>query len=142
MVEIEWRRDGASFPLTAFDGSGNMVVLDGSTTLAVSTVYRCPLLIKDNGGISIQWQQTAAGAGAIASHRFLVSNVNEIDAADLDKLRLWSDVSATYAFTAMPAGAEGSEHYPISGILATAMQLELTTGAAPVTGVSFLAQVR
>lgn len=143
-MAIEWRRDGASFALTAYeDGTGAEVVLNGTATLAANTVYRCPLLIKADVGLSLQWQQTAAGTGAIASARFLITNTNDVDIDELDRADIWSDVSSAYAFTGLPAGGGAdSEHYPIANLQGCAMQLEITTGGAAVTGVSVLAQVR
>jgi hypothetical protein len=142
--DINWRTDGASFPLLAVeDVTDAVVVLDGTATLAADTVYRCPMPIKANAGLSLQWQQTAAGTGSIASHSFLITNTNDIDTDDLDRADIWSDVSDAYAFTALPAGTGAdSEHYPIAGIQGCAMQLELTVGGAPCTGVAILVQVR
>jgi hypothetical protein len=142
--DINWRTDGASFPLLAVeDVTGTVFVLDGAAALAADTVYRCPMPIKANAGLSLQWQQTAAGTGSIASHSFLITNTNDIDTDDLDRADIWSDVSEAYAFTALPAGTGAdSEHYPIAGIQGCAMQLELTVGGAPCTGVAILVQVR
>lgn len=153
--DTEWRRDAGvgvfatdhprGFPLVAYVAgsteTSTPIVLEGAT-LTANLVYRCPLNVTRADRFSLQWQQVDAGTGSIASHRFLITNSPAPLIAEFARPDIWSDVSAVYAFTALPSGTEASEHYPIANVQGTWMLLELTVGIADVTGLSIYGQVR
>jgi hypothetical protein len=122
------------------DGSTTPIRLDGNATLAAATTYRTYVATSDAEWVTFQWQQSAAGAGTIASQEVRRTLENRIEILDLGDPGIWALTALVFA--TLPAGANDSDMLDIVDAAATYVQVEFTTGAAPVTGLRFLAQVR
>lgn len=132
-----WYEDGTDVPL----------LLDGNTDLAASTTYRTYVSISEAEWLAFQWEQSATGTGAVASHAVRHTLQNRIEILELGRTDIWAPTpyqftTGTPAVVSLPAGAQATVILPISDVQGTYALVEFVTDAAPVTGVRFLAQVR
>jgi hypothetical protein len=122
------------------NGSAVPLVLNGAVDLAANTTYRTYVATSDAEWVTFQWQQSATGAGTIASQEVRRTLENRIEILGLGDPGIWALTALVFA--TLPAGTNDSDLLDIVDAAATYVQVEFTTGAAPVTGLRFLAQVR